>query len=165
VAELNELSPPEFAEALRALFEAADPLARALYEQRPFASYDDLLERAERTAQQLPPADQIQVLNAHPRIGERPEAVSAFSYREQGYDGEAALATEQLRQVYAELAQLNEAYEQRFGFRFVVFVNKRPKSAIVEVLRDRLRKPRDAELQTALHDMFLIARDRYATAT
>jgi 2-oxo-4-hydroxy-4-carboxy--5-ureidoimidazoline (OHCU) decarboxylase len=121
--------------------------------------------RARELAAALPEAEKIATLNAHPRIGERPEAVSAFSYREQGYDGEAALATEQLRQVYAELAQLNEAYEQRFGFRFVVFVNKRPKSAIVEVLRDRLRKPRDAELQTALHDMFLIARDRYATAT
>jgi OHCU decarboxylase len=155
----------QFAEALRPLFEAADPLARALYDQRPFGSYEDLLDRAERTAQRLPRADQIQVLNAHPRIGERPEAVSAFSYREQGYNAEAELPTEQVRQVYADLADLNHAYEQRFGFRFVVFVNGRPKSAILEVLRERLRNARDAELQTGLRDMFLIARDRYASTS
>jgi OHCU decarboxylase len=155
----------QFAEALRPLFEAADPLARALYDQRPFGSYEDLLDRAERIAQRLPRADQIQVLNAHPRIGERPEAVSAFSYREQGYNAEAELPTEQVRQVYADLADLNHAYEQRFGFRFVVFVNGRPKSAILEVLRERLRNARDAELQTGLRDMFLIARDRYASTS
>jgi 2-oxo-4-hydroxy-4-carboxy-5-ureidoimidazoline decarboxylase len=152
----------EFAEALRPLFEAADPLARALYDERPFGSYEDLMERAERSAQRLPPADQVQVLNAHPRIGERPEAVSAFSYREQGYNAEAGLPTEQVRRVYADLADLNHEYEQRFGFRFVVFVNGRPKSAILEVLRLRLGSTRDAELQTGLRDMFLIARDRYA---
>jgi OHCU decarboxylase len=162
VAGLNALSQADFAEALRPLFEAADPLARALYEQRPFASYDDLLERAERIAQRLPPGDQIQVLNAHPRIGARPEAVSTFSYTEQGYDAEAGLPTEQVRQVYADLAELNREYERSFGFRFVVFVNGRPKSAILEVLRDRLRNARDAELQTGLRDLFLIARDRYA---
>ena len=60
---------------------------------------------------------------------------------------------------------MNHEYEQRFGFRFVVFVNGRPKSAILEVLRERLRNARDAELQTGLHDMFLIARDRHASTS
>ena len=165
VAELNQLGPAEFAGALRPLFEAAGPLARALYAARPFTSYEELLERAEQIAQQLPPAEQVAVLNAHPRIGERPEAVSAASYREQGYDREAGLPPDQLRQVYADLADLNAAYEQRFGFRFVVFVNKRPKSAILEVLKQRLDNPREVELRTGLRDLFLIARDRYAAAT
>jgi 2-oxo-4-hydroxy-4-carboxy--5-ureidoimidazoline (OHCU) decarboxylase len=165
VAELNALREPDFGVALRPLFEAADPLARALYAQRPFASYDDLLGRAERIAQRLPPAEQIQVLNAHPRIGERPEAVSALSYREQGYDSEARLPSGELRRVYADLAELNEAYERQFGFRFVVFVNKRPKSAILDVLRQRLDNAREVELQTGLRELFLIARDRYAAST
>ena len=165
IGELNGLPPEAFAEALRPLFEAAGPLARALYAARPFASYEDLLARAEQIAQQLPPAEQVAVLNAHPRIGERPEAVSALSYREQGYDREPGLPPDQLRQVYADLADLNTAYEQRFGFRFVVFVNKRPKSAILEVLKQRLDNPREVELRTGLRDLFLIARDRYAAAT
>jgi 2-oxo-4-hydroxy-4-carboxy-5-ureidoimidazoline decarboxylase len=63
--------------------------------------------------------------------------------------------------VYAALAELNRAYEERFGFRFVVFVNQRPKSAIVELLRDRLDNSRGSELETALRELFAIARDRY----
>ena len=49
------------------------------------------------------------------------------------------------------------------GFRFVVFVNGRPKSAIPEVMRERIGNPRERELATALADMVAIARDRLRT--
>ena len=126
IAELNQLAPSEFAEALRPLFEAAGPLAEALHAERPFASYADLLDRAESVAGRLTTAAQIEVVSAHPRIGESADAVrqtSALSYREQGYANEAALPPDEVQRVYAALADLNRAYEQRFGFRFVVFVN------------------------------------------
>jgi 2-oxo-4-hydroxy-4-carboxy--5-ureidoimidazoline (OHCU) decarboxylase len=65
-----------------------------------------------------------------------------------------------LERTYAELAELNERYEQRFGFRFVVFVNRRPKAEIVQVLKRRLEQPREIELRTGLAEMLAIARDR-----
>ena len=40
--------------------------------------------------------------------------------------------------VLAELAELNKTYEEKFGFRFVVFVNRRPRAEILPVLRERL---------------------------
>jgi OHCU decarboxylase len=165
IGELNLLTRAEFAAALKPLFEAADPLADALYAQRPFTSYLDLLERAEVVAARLPLAQRIDVVNAHPRIGENADVVrqtSALSYAEQGYADEAGLPADELASVYAALAELNRQYEDRFGFRFVVFVNGRPKSALLEVLRARLRRSRQAELETALQAMFLIARDRLA---
>jgi 2-oxo-4-hydroxy-4-carboxy-5-ureidoimidazoline decarboxylase len=63
--------------------------------------------------------------------------------------------------VLAELAELNRRYEERFGFRFVVFVNRRPRAEIVPVLRERLEKTRDEELDTALAELVAIARDRW----
>ena len=77
-----------------------------------------------------------------------------------GYDRESGPPTDELERVQAALAELNRAYEDRFGFRFVVFVNRRPKSAIVELVRDRLHNSRAAELATALQELFAIARDR-----
>jgi len=160
IEALNQLPAAAFASALRPLFEAATPLASALAAARPFASYAQLIERAERLAGQLPTSEQVELLNAHPRIGERPEVVRArsqLSFREQGYDTEDPA---QVQHVYAELERLNAAYEQRFGFRFVAFVNRRPKSAMLEVLRARLDNPAAQELQTALGELFAIARDR-----
>ena len=163
IEELNRLPRGEFAAALRPLFEAAAPLADALFAERPYLSYEELLDRAEAIVSALPPEQQVAVINAHPRIGEAPEAVrqsSALSYVEQGYEREAALEQEELARVYRELADLNRAYEERFGFRFVVFVNRRPKSEIVGVLEARLGHTRGQEMATALRDMLLIARDR-----
>jgi OHCU decarboxylase len=163
IAELNRLPLDGFAEALRPLFEAAGPLGERLAGGRPFTSYEALLERADSLVDELTPAEQAIVVNAHPRIGESAAVVrrtSELSYREQGYDAEAGLAREELERIYAELARLNADYEARHGFRFVVFVNGRPKAAILEVLRERIGQPREQELRTALHEMLAIARDR-----
>jgi OHCU decarboxylase len=163
IEELNLLPPAAVAAALRPLFEAAQPLADALAEARPFPSYAALLETAERIIEQLPETQQVELLRGHPQIGESAQTVrqsSELSYREQGYALEATVEQDELERTYAELAELNERYEQRFGFRFVVFVNRRPKSEIVQVLKRRLEQPREIELRTGLAEMLAIARDR-----
>ena len=100
-------------------------------------------------------AEQIAVINAHPRIGERPDKMSAASFTEQGYQRDTTPP-----EVFLRLASLNEEYEQKFGFRFVVFVNRRSKEAIVPVLEARLRGTRDEERRTALREILAIAEDR-----
>jgi 2-oxo-4-hydroxy-4-carboxy-5-ureidoimidazoline decarboxylase len=165
VDELNALPRAEFAAALRPLFEAADPLADALYAARPFVSYQSLLDDAEALLDGLPAADQVEVLNAHPRVGARPAEVSAHSYREQGYDRESAVAPDELARTYADLDALNASYEAKFGFRFVVFVNGRSKSEILDVLRRRLHGTPDDERRTAMREMLAIARDRLRRLT
>jgi OHCU decarboxylase len=163
IDELNRLPLPDFTEALRPLFEAAGPLGERVAAGRPFASYEALLAHADSLVEQLTPEEQVTVVNAHPRIGESAAVVrqtSALSYREQGYDAEANIPREELERTYAELARLNAEYEAKYGFRFLVFVNGRPKAAILEVLKERITRPREEELPTALHEMLAIARDR-----
>ena len=60
-----------------------------------------------------------------------------------------------------ELAYLNQVYEEKFGFRFVVFVNGRPKTEILDVLRARLERTREEELDTAVEELVAIAEDRW----
>ena len=133
VAELTELfeGPTRF---VRVLAEREDPLTQAR------AVLDELQEE-----------DRVEALAAHPRIGERPPG--GHSAREQG--------TEEDPEVLAELARLNREYEERFGFRFVVFVDGRPRSAIVPVLRERLARSREEELATGCDDLVAIAKDRW----
>jgi len=66
--------------------------------------------------------------------------------------------------VLAELAELNAAYERKFGFRFVVFVNGRPRREIVPILRARLERTRDEELSTAVDELVQIAVSRWRTS-
>jgi 2-oxo-4-hydroxy-4-carboxy--5-ureidoimidazoline (OHCU) decarboxylase len=100
--------------------------------------------------------EKVATLNAHPRIGEDPEHLSTRSLKEQGVD---QLPADRL----PELRKLNDDYEGRFGFRFVVFVNRRPKTDIVKVLQARLRRTREEELQEGLRAIVAIAEDRLRT--
>ncbi len=111
------------------------------------APLEDPLGRAREIAAQLSDEEKKEVLDAHPAIGAT--TLSARSAAEQGADSAP------------ELDQLNKAYEARFGFRFVVFVNGRPKSAIVPVLRERIERTREQELATALDELVSIAEDRW----
>ena len=115
----------------------------------------DPLGEARAVLRELSEEEQLEALNAHPPIGGR--SLSAASAREQGADDDPA--------VLEELARLNRTYEEKFGFRFVVFVNRRPKAEIARVLRQRLQQTRREELITALDELVSIAEDRYRRST
>jgi 2-oxo-4-hydroxy-4-carboxy--5-ureidoimidazoline (OHCU) decarboxylase/GNAT superfamily N-acetyltransferase len=72
----------------------------------------------------------------------------------------AARRRNELARAYEELQMLNQLYEQRFGFRYVVFVAGRPKTEIVPLLERALHEDRDAELRRAVDDAIYIAGDR-----
>ena len=142
---MRELPRKLTADELADLFEGRTRLVERL------AEVEHPLEAAPDLVRQLPEDEALEALSAHPAIGAK--ELSARSAREQGSDQDAA--TE------AELAALNRAYEEKFGFRFVVFVDNRPKRAIVPILRERLGRTRAEELDTALSELVAIARDRW----
>ncbi len=119
------------------------------------ALLDDPLGQARRVAASLSDEEKREVLDAHPAIGAT--TLSARSAAEQGAGGQGAASPDEL----AELAELNSAYEERFGFRFVVFVDRRPKRELIPILRRRLQRSRDEELTTALDELVSIAEDRW----
>jgi 2-oxo-4-hydroxy-4-carboxy--5-ureidoimidazoline (OHCU) decarboxylase len=163
----RQLSADELAELFEGrtrlverLAELEDPLGRAeevvatLAEEElveALAARSDPLGSAREVLAGLSREQQVATLNAHPAIGARD--LSARSAEEQGLAADPAVLT--------ELACLNQVYEEKFGFRFVVFVNRRPKPEILEELHSRLERTREDELETALSELVAIARDRW----
>jgi 2-oxo-4-hydroxy-4-carboxy--5-ureidoimidazoline (OHCU) decarboxylase len=138
----RQLDEPQLAE----LFEGDTALVRRL------AATEDPLSNAPTVIATLSEAEKLEALNAHPAIGAR-SGLSRRSAAEQGADTD--------RETLEELARLNAEYEERFGFRFVVFVNRRPKAEILEVLRARIDNTREQELDTAVKELCAIAEDRW----
>ena len=157
LATLNELPAGSFADAIGLLFERAPRFLARLARARPFRSWDELFERAESVARSMPEPDQLQLIDGHPRLGADPALLrprSEQSWREQGYD---RLEPEQ---VATELARLNDAYEARFGFRFVVFVAGRSRADLLPIMSAALGAERGTEIRRALSDVVAIARAR-----
>jgi 2-oxo-4-hydroxy-4-carboxy-5-ureidoimidazoline decarboxylase len=162
---LDALGWDECADALSPLFEGAPQFLIRLSAARPFFDAQTLFIRAREIAHAMPEAAQIELVDAHPRLGAPPGSVSALSFREQGYDEESAdaVAEAERRRLDHELLRLNEAYERRFGFRYCVFVAGRPRAALIPELEAALAAERGAELHRALDAVVDIAADRYGT--
>lgn len=127
------------------LFEGRTRLVEKLAER------EDPLGSAHKVIAGLSEEEKLEALAAHPAIGAK--HLSARSAEEQGTDEDP--------ETLAELARLNAEYEKRFGFRFVVFVNRRPKSEIVPILEQRLKRTREEELDTGVAELVAIAEDRW----
>ena len=125
-------------EELTELFSARTRLVEVLAER------EDPLGAARDVIAELPEEDKAAALAAHPRIGEP-------SPEQRGEDPA----------VLAELAYLNQVYEEKFGFRFVVFVNRRSRAELLPVLQERLGRSREEELETGLEELVRIAEDRW----
>jgi 2-oxo-4-hydroxy-4-carboxy--5-ureidoimidazoline (OHCU) decarboxylase len=152
---LDEMPEAEFVAAMAPLFEGAPRFLARLAAARPFGSDAALFDAAERIALQMPEAEQLELIDAHPRLGAPPQSVSAMSYVEQGYDRETADAVDALE-------RLNAEYEARFGFRFCIYVAGRSPAALVPELEAALGRERASERERAIRDVVAIARDRYA---
>jgi 2-oxo-4-hydroxy-4-carboxy--5-ureidoimidazoline (OHCU) decarboxylase len=152
---LDQVPPAEFAAELAPLFEGAPRFLRRLAEARPFERAETLFARARTIAMEMPEAEQVELLDAHPRIGADPSTLSAHSVAEQGQ-----AADETAVHLASDLRRLNDAYERTFGFRFVVFVAGRPRAAILPLLEAALDANRDDELRRGLTDVVAIAADR-----
>jgi 2-oxo-4-hydroxy-4-carboxy--5-ureidoimidazoline (OHCU) decarboxylase len=142
---MRELPRQLTAEELAELFEGHTRLVELL------AELDDPLGRADEVVASLTEDEKIEALDAHPAIGAK--TLSARSAAEQGTSADPV--------VLSDLAYLNQVYEEKFGFRFVVFVAGRSKRDILEVLRERIGRTRDEELDTACRELVAIARDRW----
>ena len=135
---MRELPGQLSREELEELFSGPSTLVAIL------AETEQPLDRAEEIALNLDDQDKVEALAAHPRIGEpSPEQ----------HGGDPAVLT--------ELVYLNQVYEEKFGFRFVVFVAGRPRHELLEVLRDRIGNSPEEELETGIKELVAIAQDRW----
>src|SRR5262249_14836454 len=136
---------------LATIFERSPELTTRLVPRvRPEDGPEEIIEKARVILEGFAEPALIATLDAHPPICA--STCSPLSRAEQG--------TEDDPRVQADLDQLNLAYERKFGFRFVVFVNGRRRSEIVPILRERLERSRRAELRTGIDEFLAISLER-----
>lgn len=116
--------------------------ASAVVAARPFDGVPALLEEADRQWTQLPDAERLAAIEAHPPIGGL-ESASAGQRREQAG---AAQAGERTR---AALAALNADYRERFGFVFLTDATGRSATDMLAELRARVANTPEQERANA----------------
>ena len=122
---------------------ASDRWVKAIANARPFASWDALIDVSERAWFSLAEHDWLEAFSAHPRIGERKPGWSS-----QEQSGTRTASDETLR----ALADENRAYEQKFGFVYLVCATGRSADEMLANIRERLPNDRASELRIAAEE-------------
>lgn len=157
--ELNGAAAGDFVTALGGIYEHSDWVPQKVVTQRPFADREQL-RSALRSAVELASAEEKLILiRAHPDLAgklARAGALTAESTREQ-----AGLGLDRLTDAaYEQFSNLNQAYQERFGFPFIICARLTTQSGVVDAFTQRLKNSREAEIQEALVQIHEIARLR-----
>lgn len=155
IEELAELSDAEFVDTLGSVYETSPWVAERVLDDRPFASPEELHDAMAQAVENATEETQLALLRAHPALGEQTGMTEA-SEQEQASAGLDQLTPEQ----YERFQELNEAYEERFGFPFIMAVKGASPDAIQQRMEQRLDQSPPAEFETALNEVHEIARLR-----
>ena len=156
---LNTLLPGAAAGELRAVC-AARRWALAVAAGRPYASLAALIAASDEAWSRTGAEDWHEALAAHPRIGEQKAAVA------QGPAAAAWSTAEQARVagaddgIKARLREINERYEARFGFLYLVCAGGRSAEELLALAEQRLGNDPAHELTVAAAEQNAITRLR-----
>lgn len=146
---LNQLPAAEAREVLSRCC-GARRWVEGMVAARPFTSRTHLHGEAKVSWWRLAPADWREAFEHHPRIGADPAALRArfattasWAHNEQAGVRDADEATLQA------LGEGNRAYEQRYGYQFIVCATGLRADELLARLTDRLDQRPDAELRVA----------------
>ena len=117
--------------------------------ERPFESLDDLIAKADRVWWALDPGDWLEAFRSHPKIGEKKAAVATSDQSKQWSAAEQAGIGDAANSALARLAELNQKYEEKFGYIFIVCATGKSSDEMLAILRSRLGNNPDEELRVA----------------
>jgi allantoicase len=120
--------------------------ASATATARPYDTLDLLLSTANDIWWSLDRSDWLEAFRSHPKIGEK-KAADKVSAQSQQWSGQEQSGVDEAS--HDTLASLNEAYEQKFGFIFIICATGKTSDEILTALRERLQHDPDAELPIA----------------
>ena len=141
------------------LFEHSPWVVERAWALGPFADAKALHAAFLQVVEQADAAERLSLVRAHPQLADKAAiaaGLTASSASEQSSAGLDRLTAAEFQAFHA----LNRAYQQRFGFPFIICVRLHDKTGILAAMRDRLVRAPDDELAEALVQVGLIARLR-----
>jgi len=147
LASLNSLSAEDAARELRQCC-GSRRWTEQMSNARPYDTLESLTTHADRVWWSLTPDDWLEAFRSHPKIGEK-KATDKVSAKSQQWSGqEQAEVSSAPQQTVDSLAELNRAYEQKFGFIFIICATGKTSEEMLAALKERLQH--DSQLRVQL---------------
>ncbi len=128
--------------------------------ERSFEGLDDLTEKADRVWWALEPRDWLEAFRSHPKIGEKKALAAVSDVAKRWSEAEQSSVTNAATHTMQALAELNQKYEEKFGYIFIVCATGKSSEEMLTILRGRLENDREKELRIAAAEQAKITKLR-----
>lgn len=122
----------------------------------PFDSEEEMFKKSEDIMRSLERVHWLEAFSHHSKIGDIETLKSKFSSAENEQAGVRGASDE----VINEMMKLNEEYEKKFDFIFIVFATGKSADEMLSLLRARISNDRETEIMNALNEQIKITKNR-----
>jgi len=160
--ELNHLDDPAFAALLGGIYEHSPWVAEGAVAGRPYANVEALHRAMSSVVARAGGASQLALIRAHPELAGKAmtrKTLTADSTSEQSGAGLTECSPEEL----ATLTALNDRYNAKFGFPFILAVKGHDRASVIAAFARRVESDRDTEFAENLRQIDRIAGLRLAS--
>jgi 2-oxo-4-hydroxy-4-carboxy-5-ureidoimidazoline decarboxylase len=152
IADVNVLERHDFTNMFARVFEHSPWIAARTAAKRPFADRTEFFDALRETVMKAGEEEKLCLIRAHPDlVGDA--SLTTESKTEQSTAGLGSVSADEA----ARFRNYNAEYRERFGFPFVICARENKKEAILAAFPQRLKNSRQAEIETALREIFKIA--------
>jgi 2-oxo-4-hydroxy-4-carboxy-5-ureidoimidazoline decarboxylase len=158
---VNQMDESTFVSVFGAVYEHSPWVAEAAWQSRPFASLDTLHTVMDEVVEGAGQSRKLTLIKAHPELARRlarSDQLTAESHSEQAKAGLSSLP----ENLTKRMLELNNRYQAKFGFPFIICARLNNVATILRAMEDRLSNPSETEFETALREISKIARLRLA---
>ena len=154
INKINKLSEREFAKVFANIFENSSLIAKKLYNQKPFKSFEELSSKIIDIFDTSTKEKKLEILNAHPDLADKTKIalLTPDSKKEQNSAGLDQCSEDE----FNEFKKLNLIYK-KFGFPFILAVKGKNKNEILNNFRKRISSNPQIEFEEAIRQVKKIA--------
>ena len=150
--DLNYLNKDKFISLFGVIFEKTQWIAEKLLEHKPFKDKDDLVNKMIHIYETSQKNDILNILKAHPKLAIE-KNLTEHSSKEQS----SANLKNCNKEEYDEFKKLNDEYENKFGFPFIIAVKGKDKIEILNNFRQRINNDVELEFKESKNQVKKIA--------
>ena len=151
-SNLNNLNKGEFISLFGVIFEKTQWIAEKLFELKPFKDKDDLINKMIQIYESSSKNETLNILRAHPKLAVE-KNLTEHSNQEQSRANLKSCTQKE----FDEFTKLNNEYEKKFDFPFIIAVKDKDKIEILNNFRQRINNDIEFEFKESKKQVKKIA--------
>ena len=120
-----------------------------MVDDRPYNDFISLRKSADKAWDQMTEKDYLQAFEGHPKIGNVSSLKAKYTNTKELASGEQSGASKATDELILALAKNNQAYEEKYGFIFIICATGKSAEEMLNLLCTRLKNDRYRELEIA----------------